>query len=841
MNIGKRFHRPIFIFAILAVMCLMLIPATPSLALTGTINISPSLGTVGTTITITGSGFTAGSAYTAKFEETIIAVGNVGTGGSFTTTCEIPPYARGSHQISVTTSSSDISNIVHFTVIPSIQTDIDSGHVGEQVDVSGNGFAAYSDIEIYFDNDDVASSRTNARGSFFGAIITVPETLGGGHSIAASDGIYAPAVTFQVVPMIELNPMPEKVGDRVSISGSGYGSEAELYFYIDGYAVDYSSTVTDTNGNFTANNFTIPALQHGNHILTVRDERYNVATKTFSISQGLTISPGNGPAGTLVTLNGNGFGINRDITLNFGGLNVGDISPAQIYSDVMGSFTVTFVVAESHGGVYTISATDNTYSATVNFSVTGSAVLSSTAGPAGSTVTVTGSSFLAGNTVIVRYEGLQLASAITDNLGNFTTTLKIPDSPAGNHAITVADSTSTVTIYFTVTPNATLNYDHGYVGSPVIINGTGFAAISPVSINFDGNNVAKATTNSNGVFSANFAVPNSWGGDHRIVVSDGTNQASLVFTVLASAELSPQSTSVGADITMSGNGFTSSGVINISYDGVQVGSTIADTSGSFTRNVTTPAGPYGKHTLTVTDGHNTIALAFDVIASLVLDPASGYVGSSVVVHGYGFAAGRSITVDYAGSQVAQGTSDENGSFSVTFKAPASSGGNHDVSATDGASTATAVFSMDATPPDAPAPIMPMNGSKEKIQTSFVWGPVPDPSGVTYTLEVATDPVFQDVVLKKADLKDAGYTLTTAEELKPVSHQTPYYWRVMAVDGAGNESPWSAYQSFYVGFVLPTWALYTIFVVSAVILAGITYWLGRRTARAKPAKGAGEEA
>jgi hypothetical protein len=840
MNIGKKFHRPVLIISILVAMYLTLIPATPSLALTGTINVSPSSGAVGTTITITGSGFTAGSAYTAKFEDTIVAVGSVGTGGSFTTTCEIPPYPRGSHPISVTTSSSDISNIVDFTVIPSIQTDIDSGHVGEQVDISGSGFAAYYDIEIYFDSDDVASSRTNARGSFFGAIITVPETLGGEHSIAASDGIYAPRVTFQVVPMIEINPMPQKVGDRVSISGSGYGSEAELYFYIDGYAVGYSSTVTDTNGNFTANNFTIPALQHGNHILTVRDEKYNVATKTFSISQSLTISPGQGPAGTLVTLSGNGFGLNRDITLNFGALNVADISPAHIFSDVLGSFTVTFEVASSHGGVYNIGATDNSYSATVNFSVTGSAVLSPTAGPAGSTVTVTGSSFLPGYTVIVRYEGLQLTSAVTDGVGSFSTTLKIPESPAGNHAITAADSTSTVTVYFTVTPEATLNFNHGYVNNPVIVNGTGFAASRPVNINFDGSRVTRATTDSNGVFSANFAVPNSSGGDHRIVIGDGTNQTSLVFTVMASAELSPQSTGVGAEITVSGSGFTGSGVVNVNYDGVQVGSTIADTNGSFTKKITAPAGPYGKHTLTVTDGHSTIALTVDVIASLVLNPASGYVGSGIVVRGTGFAAGRPVTVDYAGSQVAQGTSDENGSFSVTFKAPASSGGSHDVSATDGANMATASFAMDSTPPDTPAPIMPLDGSKEKIQTSFVWGPVSDPSGVTYTLEVATDPAFQQVVLKKAGLKDAGYTLSTAEELKPVSHKAPYYWRVMAVDGAGNESPWSAYQSFYVGFVLATWALYIIFAVSAVILAGITYWLGRRSARAKPAKETGEE-
>jgi hypothetical protein len=67
--------------------------------------------------------------------------------------------------------------------------------------------------------------------------------------------------------------------------------------------------------------------------------------------------------------------------------------------------------------------------------------------------------------------------------------------------------------------------------------------------------------------------------------------------------------------------------------------------------------------------------------------------------------------------------------------------------------------------------------------------------VTYNLEVATDSAFQNIVLEKSDLKDAEYTLTSSEELQPVSQRNPYYWQVRAVDGAGNESPWTAPQSF----------------------------------------------
>lgn len=179
-----------------------------------------------------------------------------------------------------------------------------------------------------------------------------------------------------------------------------------------------------------------------------------------------------------------------------------------------------------------------------------------------------------------------------------------------------------------------------------------------------------------------------------------------------------------------------------------------------------------------------------------------------------------------------GPVDDNDSFSAMFKAPASEGGGHNISANDGTSIATALFSMDSTPPTAPIPLMPLNGTEEDIQTSFVWSPVTDPSGVTYNLEVATDSAFQNIVLEKSDLKDVEYTLTPSEALQPVSQQNPYYWRVRAVDGAGNESPWSEPQSFSVGFVLPQWSLYTILGAGAIILALFTFWLGRKTKETK---------
>ena len=55
--------------------------------------------------------------------------------------------------------------------------------------------------------------------------------------------------------------------------------------------------------------------------------------------------------------------------------------------------------------------------------------------------------------------------------------------------------------------------------------------------------------------------------------------------------------------------------------------------------------------------------------------------------------------------------------------------------------------------------------------------------------------------------------------------------VKAVDGASNESLWSGTGWFYVGFSLavPQHIIYLLCGVGALLLAVLTFWLGRKTA------------
>ena len=137
----------------------------------------------------------------------------------------------------------------------------------------------------------------------------------------------------------------------------------------------------------------------------------------------------------------------------------------------------------------------------------------------------------------------------------------------------------------------------------------------------------------------------------------------------------------------------------------------------------------------------------------------------------------------------------------------------------------------STPPPIPQPLLPTMGAKAKAEAYFDWEDVTDESlPVTYTLQIATDANFTSLVLEKEGLTNSEYTITQEERLQSVPKETPYYWRMRAVDSASNESGWTGAGSFYVGFVfdLPPWGLYSLIGVGGLLLFFVGVWLGRRT-------------
>ena len=130
------------------------------------------------------------------------------------------------------------------------------------------------------------------------------------------------------------------------------------------------------------------------------------------------------------------------------------------------------------------------------------------------------------------------------------------------------------------------------------------------------------------------------------------------------------------------------------------------------------------------------------------------------------------------------------------------------------------------------PQLPEVAGTTQEEARFDWSDVTDPSGVSYTLQVASDANFNAVILEKAGLSLSECTLTATEKLAPSGHRANY-WRVKAVDGAANEGEWSSVGLFYVGFSRTTMAggiWYVFYGLGALVLAGLVFWFYRRRSR-----------
>ena len=389
----------------------------------------------------------------------------------------------------------------------------------------------------------------------------------------------------------------------------------------------------------------------------------------------------------------------------------------------------------------------------------------------------------------------------------------------------------------------------GTVGTEVDIGGSYLHSNDYITITFGDDGVdiesGDTKTDSSGDFdNTTIIIPEGTAGEHTIAVEDDHNHtAEATFTVESALGVNPAEGTIGSQATASGTGFGASQSLTITFDGTQVTTARTDSDGSFTANFTVPQVEAGIYTVEAEDADDNSATAeFTMSSSFTLGTATsaaspGYVGMQMTMTGTGFLPNAAVTVTYATTPVvvATTTSDANGNFSATFTIPPSDPGTHTITATDGINSLTETFYMESTAPSIPQPLLPEMGIKAKQPVYFDWADVTDPSGVTYTLQIATDENFASVVLEKTDLANSEYTITEAEKLEKRIKEAPYYWRVKATDGAYNESGWTGAGAFYVGgFSLggisqPDWMIHLWWGIGAAGAGIGGYFMGKRRA------------
>ena len=312
-------------------------------------------------------------------------------------------------------------------------------------------------ITITFDTTEILTSPLEIPPSgSFTTEFTVPETtIVGRHWIEVNSTgttVTMLARNFFIIEetLIALDDTRGPVGTEVNITGQGfYSNRAVNIYYYNITAAKIGSATTSATGLFTYN-FTIPNSTGGSHKITVINDKGNQAEIEFEVEPVVLINKSAAGPGELLAMTGTGFGYRSLVDITIG------IYPiTTVRTNDTGDFEVVFNIPGVNPGIFDIKALDE-YSNQdkVGFTVTASVGISHTSGAVGSTVTLSGNGFTAGNTVTIVYDGSTVATITADNFGKFVTSFIIPVSTSGSHQISVSDGTFTELYTFVVESEA---------------------------------------------------------------------------------------------------------------------------------------------------------------------------------------------------------------------------------------------------------------------------------------------------------------------------------------------------------------------------------------------------
>jgi hypothetical protein len=481
--------------------------------------------------------------------------------------------------------------------------------------------------------------------------------------------------------------------------------------------------------------------------------------------------------------------------------------------------------------------------------------LSSNSRVPGEVITVYGQNFTPDEWVDIYYyrdtiHDIWVAEVQAESDGGFDVDFEVPESYAGVHNVRADQGDTSVTADFNVKPGLKISPEDGPVGTPVIVEGHGFAKNEDgielrYYLNGDYEVIAEnIEADDDGWWERSFPIPPSTKGDHKLDARGDTSSLPQVkdalFEITPGISINKSSGSPGNNITMMGIGFADNERdISILFAGEEVATEIrADETGYWEEDFQVPEMPKGTYDVTA-EGEQTLEedineLSFQIEPGLVLSPDKGHVGMNLTVAGYGFATDEDVDVMYDGIQVETAETNDKGSFDVSFPVPESKYGARQVKAEDAAENeATTIFTMESDPPPIPELISPPDGSRVgfigRVRPTFEWSAVSDVSGVYYSLQIATSAnvtatgEFVDPIVSKEGLVGTNYTLQGTEALP----NGTCYWIVQAVDGAENGSGWTAARSFHAG-LLPLWAFIVIIVaIVGAIGAAVYFFIIRR--------------
>jgi len=499
-----------------------------------------------------------------------------------------------------------------------------------------------------------------------------------------------------------------------------------------------------------------------------------------------------------------------------------------------------------------------------------SIALDPSSGKTGMQITITGDGFIGKMATIYWDDKKFVQNVPISKSGQINYKFDVPPSSKGSHTVKVTDDSNwsniTASSNFSVSPSIVSEPPWGRINTRIFIFGYGFASNEGgIKFTWDGKQLSKSPVQADkmGAWSTQFDVPTAPKGEYIISASgDSTGPGEvpgLTFTVSPFCKSAPASGPVGTRITITGVGFRAGeDGLTFTWDGPIIDTNVvAQPNGTFSFVITVPPSVKGRHILGVYGSSFTPIgivpdLEFEVTPSIQLTPSNVINSRDLRIDGSGFNANEIIAVNYDKSATdATATTDAKGNFGLTMKAPSRPGKVHTVEAAGNkGGVAQASYTSGSLPPpslqllspgpgatiygynsvvDAISGIFkspgslfgigpsPQQGGADTSIAVMTWSADAVQAGLKYSLKISKAPDFASVAVQKDNITGASFNLLRS--MLPAAGT--YYWRVRAVNDAGDIGPWSNSWKFDSAAASPL-VIAIVFTIIALLLAMIVF-------------------
>ena len=680
--------------------------AAISFTVNGSVSLSSPTSSPQTVDPLSGQGFAANepvAIYLNGVDGTLLASSAADANGNLpATNLTVPDMSSGNYLILAVGQNSHTTAGTTLSILPALSSLLATVKPGQAISVSGQGFAAFDTVLAQLDGTSgniLGSLSCNSNGDCSGTV-TMPQNsvTQGLHMLIGSgttSGLIAEtALTF--TPTIVISPLKGGPGTYIQLAGSAFAANetVQVYWGTTTGTLEGAPT-TDHLGNLSFA-FNAPAgVTAGKYTITVARTHQKPATLTasFQVLPAKMTSTGGIQSGQPVQVQLSGFQAYEGVTISWNANGGQQLTTIGV--DSTGAASGAFTPPSASRGSYTLTAKGNSsgLQATSSLNVGPGILLTPNPANPGSTISVSGGGYTAGETVNVYFQttGNGIVPATVDATGAFTVSLTIPTKyKVGTNYFVYAVSTTGIdkakaSFTFTSLSFYSVYYYLSY-GTQTTLYGQGFAANEQVTLFWNYGQagqvkVGTATAASDGTFSKSITVPSDPNlGSVAIAAIGVTSKLKATSSVYeyANIVLNPSSGSAGTKVHVSGGGFGSTETVAVYYQGTSVATATTNTTGAFTATFVVPTTTsIGYTTVQATGSTSGLSedATFIVTPTLVITPTTGPSGTTITVTGKHYSPSSTVylywydpstgSYSYFGSFITTST----GTFTTTITAP----------------------------------------------------------------------------------------------------------------------------------------------------------------------------